>query len=242
MAGATILIWSTLGYYSERGIWDAAAGVWMYSDGSGPSQFSSIPAAAWWAVVSMTTVGYGDTVAVTPPGMTLSFLAVFSGIVLASVPISVITAHLHGEAARVEKLRALRREHAQDAARMAEEAAAAKAARAAAGAAAAEAEPPAAARSGGGSGGGGEDGDVEGGGGAEAAAAAAASADLWSEPFLHTTLLVVRASRRRFMAALKKLELANRERAVGQVKDLVADMGVEDRAEALRESIRRGAL
>src|SRR6202012_841292 len=55
-----------------------------------PAVFSSIPAAMWWAIETLTTVGYGDMVPVTPAGKILGgivsvigigTLALFSGVI-----------------------------------------------------------------------------------------------------------------------------------------------------------------
>src|SRR5437868_6103597 len=45
-----------------------------------PQTFGSVPAALWWAVVTMTTVGYGDVVPVTPLGRLLASLVMISGL------------------------------------------------------------------------------------------------------------------------------------------------------------------
>jgi voltage-gated potassium channel len=45
-----------------------------------PATFGSVPAALWWAVVTMTTVGYGDVVPVTPLGRVVSALVMISGL------------------------------------------------------------------------------------------------------------------------------------------------------------------
>ncbi|CAK4685130.1 hypothetical protein LEN26_001200 [Aphanomyces euteiches] len=55
--------------------------------------FNSIPATFWWCVVSMTTVGYGDEVPVTPAGKTIASLAMIAGMLILSLPISVIGAN-----------------------------------------------------------------------------------------------------------------------------------------------------
>jgi voltage-gated potassium channel len=45
-----------------------------------PTTFGSVPAALWWAVVTMTTTGYGDVVPVTPLGRMVSALVMISGL------------------------------------------------------------------------------------------------------------------------------------------------------------------
>jgi voltage-gated potassium channel len=61
----------------------------------GPAQpeiFSSIPAAMWWGVVTMTTVGYGDVLPVTTAGKILSGLIAVLGIGLFILPAGIIAA------------------------------------------------------------------------------------------------------------------------------------------------------
>src|SRR5437016_6974883 len=45
-----------------------------------PATFGNVPAALWWAAVTMTTVGYGDVVPVTPLGRLVAAMVMISGL------------------------------------------------------------------------------------------------------------------------------------------------------------------
>ena len=62
------IIFSCLVYYAENPVQ--------------PEVFSSIPAAMWWAIVTMTTVGYGDMAPVTVAGRFLTIPIFIGGIAL----------------------------------------------------------------------------------------------------------------------------------------------------------------
>lgn len=55
------------------------------------SHFTSIPATMWWAVVSLTTVGYGDMIPVTILGKTFASLILLAGVALLALPAGIIT-------------------------------------------------------------------------------------------------------------------------------------------------------
>jgi len=52
--------------------------------------YRSIPASFWWAIVTMTTVGYGDGYPMTAEGRTLAVFAMIAGILIIAMPITVI--------------------------------------------------------------------------------------------------------------------------------------------------------
>lgn len=53
-------------------------------------EFTSIPGSYWWAVISMTTVGYGDMVPRSIPGQVVAFSSILSGILLMAFPVTSI--------------------------------------------------------------------------------------------------------------------------------------------------------
>lgn len=55
-----------------------------------PETFSSIPATMWWGVITLTTVGYGDTFPVTPLGQVFGGLTAVIGIGLFALPASIL--------------------------------------------------------------------------------------------------------------------------------------------------------
>ena len=56
--------------------------------------FTSIPTAIYWAVVTLTTVGYGDIVPVTPLGQAISVMVMLIGYSIIAVPTGVFSAEV----------------------------------------------------------------------------------------------------------------------------------------------------
>lgn len=76
VAGLGVLIASSIMYYAEHG--------------AQPDQFSSIPAAMWWGVVTLTTLGYGDIYPVTTLGRFMGGVFAITGILLIALPTAIL--------------------------------------------------------------------------------------------------------------------------------------------------------
>ena len=66
----------------------------MYLVENGENGFSSIPDSIYWAIVTITTVGYGDISPVTPLGKFIASIMMFIGYGIIAVPTGIITTDL----------------------------------------------------------------------------------------------------------------------------------------------------
>ncbi|AQZ52233.1 ion transporter [Martelella mediterranea] len=77
----------------------AASGAWLVEREVQPEAFGSIPSAMWWALVTLTTVGYGDVVPHTVIGRLFGGLITLLGVGMAALPAGIIATglaqHLH---------------------------------------------------------------------------------------------------------------------------------------------------
>ncbi|MCA9264954.1 MAG: ion transporter [Planctomycetales bacterium] len=60
--------------------------MYVIEGGGVNEQFSSLPKSVYWAIVTVTTVGYGDIAPVTPPGQAVASLAMILGYSIIVVP------------------------------------------------------------------------------------------------------------------------------------------------------------
>jgi voltage-gated potassium channel len=65
-----------------------------------PERFGTIPDAAWWAIVTLTTVGYGDAVPVTGLGKLVGGLTALGGLLVLALPIAIIATGFAQEVGR----------------------------------------------------------------------------------------------------------------------------------------------
>jgi voltage-gated potassium channel len=70
----------------------SSAALYVVEGESQPESFGSIPRAAWWSVATLTTVGYGDLVPLTPLGKFFASLTAFAGIGLIAMPTGILAA------------------------------------------------------------------------------------------------------------------------------------------------------
>jgi len=68
----------------------ASAVVYHFENAAQPEKFSSIPASMWWAMATLTTVGYGDVYPVTTPGKFFASFIAIMGIGMVALPSGIL--------------------------------------------------------------------------------------------------------------------------------------------------------
>ena len=69
----------------------------MVESGRPGTQFTDLGTSVYWAIVTMTTVGYGDITPVTPIGRLLSAFVMLLGYTIIAVPTGIVTATIIDE-------------------------------------------------------------------------------------------------------------------------------------------------
>ncbi len=78
-------------------------GTLMYLVEGGEKGFTSIPQSIYWAIVTVTTVGYGDIIPTTVLGKIISSLAMITGYAIIAVPTGIVTAEITKANVQAEK-------------------------------------------------------------------------------------------------------------------------------------------
>lgn len=78
LAACLVLIGATALYWAEHNVQ--------------PEAFGSIPRALWWAVITLTTVGYGDITPITPLGKIFAAMIAIGGVGLVAMPTGILAA------------------------------------------------------------------------------------------------------------------------------------------------------
>ena len=70
----------------------ASSGIYLIESHAQPDKFGSIPDSAWWAVATLTTVGYGDATPITPLGRLFGGFVMVAGLCILALPVAIISA------------------------------------------------------------------------------------------------------------------------------------------------------
>jgi len=81
----------------------AASVLYQIEFSAGTKGFESIPQALWWAVVTLTTTGYGDVYPATPLGKAVAGLIMLFGVGMVALPAGMIASGFAEELARLRQ-------------------------------------------------------------------------------------------------------------------------------------------
>jgi voltage-gated potassium channel len=75
-------------------IYLSAVGIYYFEHEAQPDLFASVFHSLWWAVVTLTTVGYGDAFPVTLGGRMFTFAVLMAGLGIVAVPTGLLASAL----------------------------------------------------------------------------------------------------------------------------------------------------
>ena len=78
----------------------ASSGIYLIENSAQPDKFGSIPDSAWWAIATLTTVGYGDLTPITPLGRVFGGVVMVMGLCILALPVAIISAGFAQEVGR----------------------------------------------------------------------------------------------------------------------------------------------
>tara|TARA_R110002096_G_scaffold405001_1_gene602922 strand:- start:333 stop:977 length:645 start_codon:yes stop_codon:yes gene_type:complete len=76
----------------------AASGIYLIEKDIQPEKFGSIPAAMWWAITTLTTVGYGDVTPITPWGKFFGGTITLLGMGMVALPAGILASSFSEQA------------------------------------------------------------------------------------------------------------------------------------------------
>ena len=85
----------------------SAVGIYFFERTVQPEAFASVFHSLWWAIITLTTVGYGDVVPITIGGRIFTAVILFLGLGIIAVPTGLF-------ASAVSRVRDLERQHESD--------------------------------------------------------------------------------------------------------------------------------
>lgn len=94
MLSVGMLLCSVCLFMMERGEWDSKKGCFVREPKepffTGCSPFESVPLSAWWAITTMTTVGFGDVFPLSLAGRIAAALTMVLGLLTVAIPTTVL--------------------------------------------------------------------------------------------------------------------------------------------------------
>lgn len=85
-------------------IFSVIVGSLMFMVEGGRQGFETIPQSIYWAVVTVTTVGYGDVSPITPLGKFFAVILMLAGYSIIAVPTGIVTAEMRNKRQNLEKV------------------------------------------------------------------------------------------------------------------------------------------
>ncbi len=83
-------------------IYFAAVGIYYFENEAQPEHFSSIFDSLWWAIITLTTVGYGDVYPITVGGKIFTFIILMIGLGIVAIPTGIISSALTNSVDKTE--------------------------------------------------------------------------------------------------------------------------------------------
>lgn len=81
-------------------IYIAAVGIYYFESSAQPEEFKSVFHSLWWAVATLTTVGYGDVYPITVGGRIFTFVILMVGLSIVSIPAGLLASSLQETASK----------------------------------------------------------------------------------------------------------------------------------------------
>jgi voltage-gated potassium channel len=78
----------------------ASTGIYYIEGSAQPDKFGTVPDSAWWAMATLTTVGYGDVTPITPLGRLFGGLVMVAGLCILALPVAIIATGFAQESGR----------------------------------------------------------------------------------------------------------------------------------------------
>ncbi|MEO1082268.1 MAG: ion transporter [Pseudomonadota bacterium] len=93
IADAFRMVWIDLAIFGIGALFVfylASVGIYFFEREAQPESFASVPHAFWWALATLTTVGYGDVYPITVGGKVFTFFVLMLGLGVFAVPTGLI--------------------------------------------------------------------------------------------------------------------------------------------------------